>query len=368
MMMRSITHRAGLTEPGSILRRSAYTLLELVIAVAASVFLIVGLASALFISGQALDDSNSPQTRQTESAAALQQIMNDLRHATSFTERTSTAITFTVPDQNGDEQEETIRYAWDGTAGTTLTREFNGSSPAVVAKNVQQFDLSYVTRTVTGTGFAQGVIGVEYHEFTEEKAGGVAVDEITLTKPPGTTTGDLLIAVVVVDRQNRTISPPAGWTQISHITDGARITMGVWWKNAGIAELTNHTFSWSSTRRSYGWMMRLSGHNSTAPIHVKADGIATSNSNSPPAPGVTTTINNSLILRIGGFDQDDVTVDSHGLTNHEYITMDYSGTHVSGGAGYASQSAAGSVASDNFALTANRRWLTVTIAIAPAGS
>jgi hypothetical protein len=76
----------------------------------------------------------------------------------SFSERTANAVTFKVPDRTGDELPETIRYSWSGTAGDPLQIEYNGSAPATLVADVNQFDLSYSLRTMTGTGFAKGVI------------------------------------------------------------------------------------------------------------------------------------------------------------------------------------------------------------------
>jgi hypothetical protein len=69
--------------------------------------------------------------------------------AVSFSEQTATAATFTVPDRNGDSLPETIRYAWAG-AGSPITRQVNGLPvpAAVIADNVQSFNLQYFTKTV----------------------------------------------------------------------------------------------------------------------------------------------------------------------------------------------------------------------------
>ena len=43
-------------------------------------------------------------------------MLADLQLATGFTERTTKAATFTVPDRDGDSKPETLRYAWSGVA------------------------------------------------------------------------------------------------------------------------------------------------------------------------------------------------------------------------------------------------------------
>ena len=81
----------------------------------------------------------------------------------------------------------------------------------------------------------------------------------------------------------------------------------------------------------------------------------------------------TLILRLGAFDDDYINEDNPGLSGHTAITMDKSGTGsktVSGGAGYVQQTAIGDSGTSTFTLTAAEESRTVTIAIAPdpAGS
>ena len=114
-------------------------------------------------------------------------------------------------------------------------------------------------------------------------------------------------------------------------------------------------------------MMRFTGHDPASPINVSASQGGWSSS--PDCPSVTTTVANTLILRIGGFDDDDVTVDSPGLSGYTAITMDESSSGsgtCSGGAGYKEQAAIGSSGIAEFSLNGWEQYRTVTIAIAPA--
>ena len=113
--------------------------------------------------------------------------------------------------------------------------------------------------------------------------------------------------------------------------------------------------------------MRFTDHSPTNPINVMAS-LDSGNNFSPPSPSVTTTIDNALILSLGAFDDDDITVDAPGLSGHTVITMDESGSGsgmVSGGAGYVEQSASGASGTSAFTLTAEQQSRTLTIAIAP---
>jgi len=215
-----------------------------------------------------------------------------------------------------------------------------------------------------GAGESAGGDGVVYHEFTEAKltSNGTSLD---IDVPPGYAADDLLIAVVAPDG-DESLAAPAGWTLVDAGTGDARVTLGVWWKLAAASEPSTYNFSWGGSERAYGWIMRFTGHDTASPIN----GFATasgSSSNAPPSPAVTTTEDNCMILRIGGFDDDDITVDNTGLAGHTSITMDASNASLgaSGGAGYVELATAGDSGASAFALTALEQYRTLTIAIAP---
>ncbi len=134
--------------------------------------------------------------------------------------------------------------------------------------------------------------------------------------------GDLLIAAVATDGST-IISPPSGWTEINQGSFGGAVTLGAWWKLAEASESTSHEFTWSGDEQAYGWMMRFTGHDPDNPINDwAADG---ETSSTPTSPEVTTTVNNCIILRLGAFDNNDITENDTGLTGHTTITMDESG-------------------------------------------
>ena len=144
--------------------RSGYTLLELVVASAGAIFLIVGLSSSLFIASETVNPRNTPYNAALQGDSALTDVIADVKTATSFSERTPTAVTFTVPDRNGDTNPETIRYAWSGTPGDPLTREYNGGSAVTVVDHVFDFafDLSAPSpNLLTNPGIESGMTGWE---------------------------------------------------------------------------------------------------------------------------------------------------------------------------------------------------------------
>ena len=167
-----------------------------------------------------------------------------------------------------------------------------------------------------------------FREFTEAKAS-TDTTSVTLAIPGGTMIGDLLISAVATDGDtDASLAPPAGegWTEINTNSSSSEVTLGAWWKLAGASESSTHQFTWSGAEQAYGWMMRFTGHDATSPINAFAANYGTSST--PLSPAVNASVNDAIILRLGGFDEIDITTDSPGLSGHTAITMDSSTGNV----------------------------------------
>ncbi|MCH7920070.1 MAG: hypothetical protein IIC50_19035 [Planctomycetes bacterium] len=165
---------------------------------------------------------------------------------------------------------------------------------------------------------------LSFEEFTEAKAG-TDTTSITIDTPASTSSGDLLITAVATDGDTDvSLASPAGegWTEINTNSANSAVTLGTWWKIAGASESSTHQFTWSGSEQAYAWMMRFTGHDASDPINAYAANYGTSST--PTSPAVTSTVDNALILRLGGFDDPDITVDAPGLSGHTAITMDSS--------------------------------------------
>lgn len=130
--------------------RHGFTLMELVLSIGVMSILLLGVTKAILIASGAVPAADSRKQSRSDAAAAVDRLQADLTFATSITELTSTAITFTVADRgHGAVGAETIRYAWSGTAGAPLTRAYNGSTPVNVVSSVTS--LSFTGDVVPGT-------------------------------------------------------------------------------------------------------------------------------------------------------------------------------------------------------------------------
>lgn len=132
--------------------RSAFSLIELVAAMAVSGILMVALGSAMSIASKTLTLDRSDVKHNIEAAEVLNQILDELATAHDFVQRSATVIEFTVPDRTGDFQDDVIRYEWTGGPGNPqpLTRQLNGGDIVTIAEQVREFDLSYLTKIVDG--------------------------------------------------------------------------------------------------------------------------------------------------------------------------------------------------------------------------
>ena len=100
------------------------------------------ITSAILLASRAVPGADAPVRGVTDAGTVLDQIASELQSAVYIVERSPTAIAFTMPDRNGDGLDERVRYAWSGTAGGPLTRQYNGGAAGVVLDKVTLFNVT----------------------------------------------------------------------------------------------------------------------------------------------------------------------------------------------------------------------------------
>lgn len=118
---------------------------------------------------------------------------------------------------------------------------------------------------------------------------------LTITKPSGTVSGDLMVAFIGVGYATLvSITPPAGWTLIdSQLLVSPNLY--AYYKVAGGAE--GASYDWVTTGTTInmsGGIHRINAQHATTPINVSAK--AAASAVSPVAPTVTTAATNCLVL------------------------------------------------------------------------
>lgn len=126
-------------------RGTALTLVEVLASVAITAILLTAIGSGILLVTRSAAATGS-DTGTSKTDEVMFRIASDLKLAMNFTERTDTAVTFTVPDRTGNRSPETLRYAWSGLPGDPLTLEYNSRPPVTIAENVHRFSLSYLLR------------------------------------------------------------------------------------------------------------------------------------------------------------------------------------------------------------------------------
>ncbi len=143
-MRRILANRTAIARPARC--PSGMTLLELMVSMGATSVLLAGMSSAVLLASLAARP-DSPASGTIEASVTARQITAELSSAMSIIDLTPTSIEFTVADRDANGMAETIRYAWDGTTGSSLTRQYNGDTEVDVLDNVYDFGLTYHTES-----------------------------------------------------------------------------------------------------------------------------------------------------------------------------------------------------------------------------
>lgn len=141
--------------------RGGFTLIELLVSLGVATIVLSALGSVMVLALVAIPEPKDPAEGLLRGAALLDRLDGDLSCAISIVEASATAIEFDVPDRNGDNVAERIRYEWSGTVGQPLVRVYNGGGPVTIVENVQELVFGYDGPTTTTPGDTQLVAGPE---------------------------------------------------------------------------------------------------------------------------------------------------------------------------------------------------------------
>ena len=162
--------------------KSGFTLLELVVSMATSSILIVGLSSALLIAVKAIDPPTGPIRTAAITLPSHQSLLEELYFAKSLEEREPASLTLTIDDRTRDGAMESIRYAWSGESGDALTKQINGGAEIVLIPNVERLVFSYQTQL--GSEGQTLIVSVGIMLQCRQEGGGTLETTINLLNRP----------------------------------------------------------------------------------------------------------------------------------------------------------------------------------------
>lgn len=137
--------------------------------------------------------------------------------------------------------------------------------------------------------------------FQTETHGNINGATLTLNVPSGTVNGDLLIACLNC-RGDLTITDPAGWTVIATTASGTATTdvrFRTYWRQASSEPASYNFVTTGGAISKSGFIWRINAADTVTPIHKSSS--VTGTGATATATGVTTTINDTLIIYLGGY-------------------------------------------------------------------
>lgn len=137
--------------------------------------------------------------------------------------------------------------------------------------------------------------------FALRPAPAAGTPTLTINKPAGTISGDVMIASVSTRPDITTVTAPVNWTLLRTTTqaNSNSSVLKTYYKVAGASEPSsyNWTFSSSNFNSAVGGIASFIGVDTTTPIDADT-GSATSSSTSHTAPTVTTTLDDGMLVTV----------------------------------------------------------------------
>jgi prepilin-type N-terminal cleavage/methylation domain-containing protein len=137
--------------------KAGYTLVELVVGMALACILLMGMGSTVFVASHAVPNPEQDPQASIAAGKIVDQLAEELGSALSVTQLTATSVAFTVAARNGDPIPERICYAWSGTPGGPLTRQYNGGTAVTLIPSVNLFGLTPASASVQTTYPSVGI-------------------------------------------------------------------------------------------------------------------------------------------------------------------------------------------------------------------
>jgi len=194
---------------------------------------------------------------------------------------------------------------------------------------------------------------------------GAGGSTLTIGLPAGTTSGDVMVAHVIVQTANNTITPPATWKLVLRQDSSSAISTASYVHIAGSSEPASYTWSFGTAGQASGGIASYIGVDTINPVDV-ANAQYNASSSNVDNSGVTTTVaNDMLVYAVGIAVQTTVNVPA-GFIEEWSVTSNSSTTSEMSQELFASIGATGTIhGTHNGGANSN---ITMLIALKPAGT
>ncbi|ESQ08339.1 MAG: DUF11 domain-containing protein [Thiohalocapsa sp. PB-PSB1] len=195
------------------------------------------------------------------------------------------------------------------------------------------------------------------------------VDSLTISRPSSTASGDFLLATIASKTDARSIQAPTGWTLIDEGEQAGNVTLTAYYKIAGGSEPAGYTFTQNADGEEMaGSIARYTGVDATNPVDTSGaqNGKGkTAGDDGPTAPCVTTSYDDTLVVRTFGQADGELSTSSlGGVTGRVDITSD---DNVLLFVGDSTQALLGATGAEEFTVSQDKDWRGLTIALVPQG-
>ena len=198
---------------------------------------------------------------------------------------------------------------------------------------------------------------------------------VTVSKPTGTASGDVLLAIVTNRGANAAPSTvPSSWTLLDSAgsSTGDIMWAGLYYLVAGGSEPADYTWS-GFTDSCSGGMIAVSGADTSAPFDVHA--VRYNAAGATGTAGITTTLADTLVVSgYGSYDNNSVTQNSWACATdpasltHRLESTSSGGNDSAVGAATAAKATAGATGASSYTFSASRSSVGFLLAVAPPSS
>jgi hypothetical protein len=123
-------------------------------------------------------------------------------------------------------------------------------------------------------------------------------NSVSVDRPAGTAAGHVMVGTVVSTDDKPGFTAPAGWTLVRQDTVKGQLRQAVYVKVAGAGEPGSYTWTvGGQARRLAGGITSFAGVDTTQPVDA-VSGSKNGSGTAVPAPGITTSVANTLLLHL----------------------------------------------------------------------